>query len=51
MLKIILLFKKFTNFTSKNSVILRINNAKFSDIFLQEHRHIGEIFKSALVYL
>ena len=33
MLKIILLFKKFTNFTSKNSVILRINNAKFSGYF------------------
>ena len=31
MLKISLLFKKFTNFTRNNSIIIRIKNAKFSD--------------------
>ena len=30
MLKICLLFKKYTNFTVNNSIILRIKNAKFS---------------------
>ena len=51
MLKIILLFKKFTNFTSKNSVILRINNPKFSGYFFTGTQTFRGIFKSALVYL
>ena len=51
MLKIILLFKKFTNFTSKNPVILRINNPKFSGYFFTGTQTFRGIFKSALVYL
>ena len=40
MLKISQLFKKFTNFTGKNSRILRIKSAKFSGYSFYMNKNI-----------
>ena len=49
MLKSRLLFKKFQTSRANNSRILRIKNAKFSLMFLYEHKHRGS-FSNLLYY-
>ena len=43
-----LLFKKFTNFTSNNSTILRIINEKFSGYYFYMSRNIQRYFQSCI---
>ena len=45
MLKISLLFNKFTNFTANNSIILRIRNAKFSGYCFYPNTNIKRDFQ------
>ena len=45
MLKISLLFNKFTNFTANNSIILRIRNAKFSGYYFYMNTNIKRDFQ------
>ena len=44
-LKISLLFNKFTNFTANNSIILRIRNAKFSGYYFYRNTNIKRDFQ------
>ena len=44
-LKISLLFNKFTNFTANNSIILRIRNAKFSGYYFYMNTNIKRDFQ------
>ena len=45
LLKISLLFNKFTNFTANNSIILRIRNAKFSGYCFYMNTNIKRDFQ------